>query len=120
LSAALWLGVVTARAEVPVIGRVIAVDPDSVLVQPEGVDARPLRLPLETGADAATLVSGARVRLWSDGGAGGDSVWRLAPQSQHTRDGLDRDRTGVRSRIGRGLGQGGFGGGHGGGGARGR
>jgi hypothetical protein len=114
------LGVVVAQAQTPVIGRVIDVGPDSVLIQPEGVETPPVRLPLASDTDAPNLSAGARVRLWAEADVGEGPAWRLVPQSGVSRGGLDRDRTGVRSRIGRGLGQGAFGGGHGGGGPRGR
>ncbi len=114
LAAGAFLVVAPTLAETPLIGRVVSVDKDSVLIQPEAVGAQPLRLPVEPGKATGDLSAGARVRLWSDPdvGAGGPG-WRLAPQAGARVGALDGDRTGVRSRIGRGAGQGPFGRGHG-------
>jgi hypothetical protein len=114
LAAGVFLAVAPALAETPLIGRVVSVDKSSVLIQPEGVGAQPVRLPVEPGKIPGDLSAGARVRLWSDSDvAAGGPGWRLAPQAGGRVGTLDADRTGVRSRIGRGAGQGPFGGGQG-------
>jgi hypothetical protein len=105
---------VQAQVQTPVIGRVIAVEKGSVLIQPEEAGAQPVRVPLGPDDSPGMLVSGARVRLWSDRDtAAGRQAWRLDPQTHGRLGDVDRDRTGVRSRIGRGAGRGGGGAGGG-------
>lgn len=116
MAACLYLGGTPAQAEGPLIGRVISADGDSVLIQPEAVGAKPLRLSVEPGKVPGDLSAGALVRLWSNPGTvAGGSGWHLAPQVGDRIGTLDGDRTGVRSRIGRSVGRGASGGVRGGG-----
>lgn len=112
----LWLTIMPAIAEEPVLARVLSVESNQVTLSLEdrqAGEAGRLIVPLDTAGLPPGIAPGSLVRLWpgSAPGPGGASTGaRLVPLD---RDLTEHDRTGVRARLMHGA-ERGFGGGRGG------
>jgi hypothetical protein len=117
----LWFATATlvgpaAGAPDPVLARVLSIAPDQVILtleEPTGDTAGRVVIPLGEERLPPGITVGQRVRLWPAAAPGDADPWTHARLVPLERDGIARDRTGVRSRLMHGA-QRGLGGGRGG------
>jgi hypothetical protein len=117
----LWLATATlvapaAGAPDPVLARVLSIAPDQVILtleEPKGDASGRVVVPLGEAGLPPGITVGQRVRLWPAATAGATDPWKNALLIPLERDGIERDRTGVRARLMHGA-QRGLGGGRGG------
>ncbi|WP_295585044.1 hypothetical protein [uncultured Lamprocystis sp.] len=117
----LWFATVAvvmpaAGAPDPVLARVLSIAPDRVtltLDEPQGDATGPVVVPLGEAGLPPGITVGQRVRLWPGAAPGTLDPWTNARLVPLEREGIERDRTGVRARLMHGA-QRGLGGGRGG------
>lgn len=101
----------------PVLARVLSIAPDQVtlaLEEPTGGTTGRVVIPLgEEERLPPGITVGQRVRVWPAAAPGDADPWTHARLVPLERDGIERDRTGVRARLMHGA-QRGLGGGRGG------